>query len=112
MSRRTKSAREGFTLIELVVVIAIIATLASVVGPAVFGHVADARTSAARSQVEIFGLALDSYSLDNGSFPTTEQGLGALRESPVLGEAPRNWRGPYLRQSLPARISEPSPLAV
>jgi general secretion pathway protein G len=72
-----------------------------VVAPAVFGHVSDARQNAAKSQIEILGLALDSYNLDNGGYPTTEQSLGALRESPVAGEAPRNWRGPYLKKAVP-----------
>ena len=94
-------ARFGFTLIELLVVIAIIATLAAVVAPAVFRHVSDAKTEAAKSQIEIFALALDSYRLDNDTYPTTEQGLAALRTIPQAGEHPRNWRGPYLRKEVP-----------
>jgi general secretion pathway protein G len=93
--------RRGFTLIELLVVIAIIATLASVVGPAIFGNVGEAKVSAAKSQIQIFGLALDSYRLDNDAYPTTDQGLESLRALPLAGEPPRNWRGPYLRQALP-----------
>lgn len=91
----------GFTLIELLVVIAIIATLAAVVAPAVFHHVSDAKTEAARSQIDIFSLALDSYRLDNDTYPTTEQGLSALRNIPQAGPHPRNWRGPYLRKEVP-----------
>ena len=102
MSPRTDWPRRGFTLIELLVVIAIIAALAGVVAPAVFGHVSDARQSAAKSQVEIFALALDAYNLDNGYYPSTDQGLLALRVLPALGEPPRNWRGPYLRKAVPA----------
>jgi len=98
---RSRSARSAFTLIELLVVIAIIATLAAVVAPAVFRHVSDAKTEAARSQLEIFALALDSYRLDNDSYPTSEQGLSALRTIPETGEHPRNWRGPYLRKEVP-----------
>lgn len=93
--------RRGFTLIELLVVIAIIATLAAVVAPAVFHHVSDAKTEAAKSQIEIFSLALDSYRLDNDTYPTTEQGLSALRTTPQAGSHPRNWRGPYLRKEVP-----------
>lgn len=96
-----RDPRRGFTLIELLVVIAIIATLASIVGPSIFGNVGEARVNAARSQVQIFGLALDSYRLDNGAYPTSDQGLVALRTAPVVGEPLRNWRGPYLRQSVP-----------
>jgi general secretion pathway protein G len=91
----------GFTLIELVVVIAIIATLAAVVGPSIFRNVADAKTSAAKSQIEIFALALNSYRLDNDIYPTTEQGLEALRTAPATGEQPRNWKGPYLSRLVP-----------
>jgi general secretion pathway protein G len=88
--------RAGFTLIELIVVIAIIATLAAVVGPAVFRNVGDSKTAAARSQVESFAMALGAYRLDNDVYPTSEQGLDALRSLPTTGDAPRRWRGPYL----------------
>jgi general secretion pathway protein G len=97
--RRTR--RAGFTLIELLVVIAIIATLAAVVAPSLFGNVGEARRSAAKSQVEILALALDAYKLDNEDYPTTQQGLDALRAIPVNGTPPVNWKGPYLRQSVP-----------
>ena len=93
---RAPRQRGGFTLIELLVVIAIIATLAAIVGPAVFRNVGDSKISAARSQVELYALALNSYRLDNDLFPTSEQGLEALRTQPGTGEAARNWRGPYL----------------
>jgi general secretion pathway protein G len=91
----------GFTLIELLVVIAIIATLAAVVAPAVFRNVGDAKVNAAKSQIELFALALDSYRLDNDVYPETEQGLSALRTLPTVGEPLRNWRGPYLRKTVP-----------
>jgi general secretion pathway protein G len=93
--------RAGFTLIELLVVIVIIATLASVVGPSLFGNVDTARESAAKSQIQAFALALDAYRLDNGGYPTAEQGLEALRTMPTTGEPPVNWRGPYVRQTIP-----------
>ena len=91
----------GFTLIELLVVIAIIATLAAVVAPSIFGNVGDARRSAAKSEIEILALALDQYRLDNDAYPTTQQGLDALRSLPTGGEATKNWKGPYLRQAVP-----------
>jgi general secretion pathway protein G len=100
--RRRAAPRIGFTLIELIVVIAIIATLASVVGPSIFGNVGEARASAAKSQLQIFSLALDSYRLDNDAYPSTEQGLESLRTQPLSGDPPpRNWHGPYLRQAVP-----------
>ncbi|HYW09776.1 MAG TPA: type II secretion system major pseudopilin GspG [Longimicrobium sp.] len=98
---RRRRGPGGFTLIEMLVVLVIIAVLAAVVGPEIFRNVGDANASAARSQIEMLGLALDQYRLDNGSYPSSEQGLAALRSAPVTGEAPRNWRGPYLRRALP-----------
>jgi general secretion pathway protein G len=99
-NRKVRASARGFTLIELLVVIAIIATLAAVVAPAVFRNVGDAKVSAAKSQIDIFALALDSYRLDSDVFPTSAQGLDALRAAPTA-DPPRNWRGPYLRKSIP-----------
>ena len=91
----------GFTLLELLVVLAIIATLVAVVAPSIFRNVGDAKADAAKSQLEIFGLALDAYRIDNDAYPTTAQGLEALWTKPDLANAPRNWRGPYLRKDVP-----------
>ncbi|HXO85994.1 MAG TPA: type II secretion system major pseudopilin GspG [Gemmatimonadales bacterium] len=104
MSPRTDHAprtTHGFTLIELLVVITVIAILAGLVGPMVFRNVGDAKTSAARAQIELFALALDQYRLDNDFYPGTTQGLGALRERPAGEPEARNWRGPYLRKGVP-----------
>ena len=106
MSSRTRSvrnrrrARPGFTLIELLVTIAIIATLAAIVAPSLFGNIGEARRGTAKSQIQILSLALDAYRLDNDSFPTTQQGLDALRSVPSA-DPPPNWKGPYLRQLVP-----------
>lgn len=100
-SLRLGAARAGFTLIELLVTIAIIATLAAIVAPALFGNVGEARRNSARSQIQILSLALDAYRLDNDAFPTTDQGLEALRTLPASGTPPANWKGPYLRQLVP-----------
>lgn len=93
--------RRGFTLLELIVVVAIIATLAAVVAPAIFRNVGDAKQSAAKSQLEMFSVALNQYRLDNDQYPTTDQGLAALRTIPATGTIPRNWRGPYLSRVVP-----------
>ncbi len=91
----------GFTLIELLVVITVMAILAGLVAPMVFRNVGDAKTSAARAQIELFALALDQYRLDNDYYPSTAQGLAALRERPAGDPEPRSWRGPYLRKTIP-----------
>lgn len=98
---RNRRGTAGFTLVEMLVVLAIIAVLAALVGPEIFRNVGDANAGAARSQVEMLGLALDQYRLDNQAYPSTEQGLAALRTAPTTGEPPRRWRGPYLRRALP-----------
>lgn len=94
--------RHGFTLIEILVVIIVLGMLAALVGPRVLGRVSDAKGATARTQIELLGLALDSYRLDNGSYPTSEQGLAALNEKPMREPLPQNWRGPYLRKTIPA----------
>jgi general secretion pathway protein G len=95
------STNRGFTLIEMLVVIVVIAILAGLVGPLVYRNVGDAKVSAAKAQLELFGLALDQYRLDNDYYPSTAQGLDALWAAPVGEPAVRNWRGPYLKRSVP-----------
>jgi general secretion pathway protein G len=95
-----RRSRAGFTLIELIVVVAIIATLAAVIAPAIFRNVGDSKTAAAKSQIELFAMALGSYRLDNDVCPSTQQGLEALRTQPTVGDLPRRWRGPYLSKVL------------
>jgi general secretion pathway protein G len=99
--KRMRDPRAGFTLIEMLVIIAIIAVLAAVVAPEVFKNVGDANAGAAKQQIQLLGTALDSYRLDNHAYPTTEQGLGALRTEPTTGTRPPRWRGPYLRSAVP-----------
>lgn len=101
MSRWRSRARPGFTLVELLVVIAIIATLASVVAPSLFRNVGDARASAAKAQIQSLALALDTYRLDAFTYPTSAQGLQALRADPGPVGAGSRWRGPYLQQEVP-----------
>ena len=92
--------RHGFTLIEILVVIVVIAILATLVAPNVFQHVGAAKSATAKSQIEMLGAALDAYRLDNGSYPSTQQGLAALWEKPTV-DPPANWRAPYLRKPVP-----------
>lgn len=91
----------GFTLIEMLVVLVVLGVLGTVVAPAVFEHVGTAKSTAARSQIELFGAAFDAYRLNNDSYPTTAQGLEALRREPLTAPRPRNWRGPYIRKDVP-----------
>ncbi len=95
-------AKAGFTLVEILVVIIVIAVLATLVAPNVFRHVGRARDTTARAQVELLAAALEAYRLDNDAYPTTEQGLAALRAAPASEPRPRDWRGPYLRREVPA----------
>ena len=98
--RRRPSLRAGFTLIEILVVIVVIAILATLVAPNVFQHVGAAKSATAKSQIEMLSAALDAYRLDNGSYPTSQQGLAALWEKPTI-DPPANWRSPYLRKPVP-----------
>ena len=93
--------RSAFTLLEVLVVLVVLGLLAALVGPQVVGRVSDARGTAVRTQLELLGLALDSYRLDVGRYPSTDQGLRALRERPARGPASPGWRGPYLRKDVP-----------
>jgi general secretion pathway protein G len=93
--------RRGFTLVEILVVIVIIAVLATLVAPNVFRHVGRARGTTARAQIEMLAAAIEAYRMDNDLFPTTEQGLAALRAAPSADPRPRDWRGPYLRREIP-----------
>ncbi len=87
--------RQGFTLVELLVVMAIIALLAALVAPKVFPKLGKGKTTAAQAQIAKFGQALDMYRLDVGHYPTSEQGLNALVTNP--GED--KWQGPYLEKN-------------
>lgn len=87
----------GFTLIEILVVIAIIALIISIVGPRVLNYLAESKVKAARIQIQSFGSALDLFNLDTGRYPTTGEGLTALVQFP--GTIPA-WNGPYLKGSV------------
>lgn len=92
----TQKRDAGFTLLELLVVLGIIALLAGIVGPQVMKHMGASKTKAARVQIEDLAAALDMYKLDVGRYPTNEQGLEALVEKPSDS---KRWNGPYLRKS-------------
>jgi general secretion pathway protein G len=87
----------GFTLIEILLVVIILAALAAMVVPRLTGRSEKAKVSVAKADIEShLATALKLYELDNGSFPTTSQGLEALREEPTESPVPENWNGPYV----------------
>jgi general secretion pathway protein G len=88
----------GFTLLELLVVVAIISLLVSYVAPRYFGQIDKSEVATAKAQIDAFEKALDQYRLDTGHYPTTDVGLSALMVRPA--NEPR-WNGPYLRKDPP-----------
>jgi len=91
--------QHGFTLLELLVVIVIIGLLAAYVGPKYFAQLGKSEVTIARAQIESFEKSLDTYRLDVGRYPTTEEGLGALMAAPASATA--KWNGPYLKKGIP-----------
>lgn len=92
------AAQRGFTLLELLVVMAIIGLLAGYVGPRYFAQIGKSEVKAARAQIDALEKALDQYRLDTGHYPSQEQGLAAIIKKPA--NEPR-WDGPYLKKELP-----------
>jgi general secretion pathway protein G len=91
--------RHGFTLIEIMVVIVILAMLAALVGPKLIGRTDDAKIQTTRTQIGNMETALKLYKLDNGTYPSTEQGLNALVAKPTVGVIPKNYKeGGYLEK--------------
>lgn len=97
-TKRILQEQLGFTLIELMIVIIIIGLLSSLVAPKFFGKVDKAKVKTTKAQIELLGTALDSFRLDNGRYPTTQEGLEALRTKP---ENLDTWDGPYLPKKVP-----------
>lgn len=89
----------GFTLLELLVVIVIIGLLAAYVGPKYFSQLGKSEVTVAKAQMEAFEKSLDTYRLDVGRYPTTEEGLQALITAPA--SAAGKWNGPYLKKGVP-----------
>lgn len=97
---RLKNDNRGFSLIELMVVVIILGVLAMYIGPKLMGRTEQAKETQARVQMESLETALKLYKLDNGSYPSTEQGLQALVEQPESAPMPKKWRkGGYLEKS-------------
>lgn len=94
----TGANTKGFTLIELLVVLVIITLLATLVGPKMFNKLGSSKVKVARAQIELLTSGLDTYRLDVGMYPSTRQGLAALRHAP---DGVRHWDGPYLSNPVP-----------
>jgi general secretion pathway protein G len=90
--QNTPGRAQGFTLIELMVVILIIGVLAALVVPKVMSRQEEARMTAAKSDIATISQALNLYKLDNQRYPTTEQGLLALVKKPTIAPVPTNWK--------------------
>ena len=94
--RNRRSGEDGFTLVEMLVVITIIGLIMGLVGPRVLNYLSESKVKAARIQIESLSSALDLFYLDNGRFPSSAEGLSVLVQRPAnLGA----WNGPYLKAS-------------
>ena len=94
----TEIKNQGFTLLELLVVMVIIGLLAGYVGPKYFEQIGKSENKTAKAQIDALGKALDQYRIDTGRYPSSEQGLSALYKKP--GNEPK-WSGPYLKKNIP-----------
>ena len=96
MSNKKQS---GFTLVEILLVVVIIGALAAMIIPRLAGRGEGAKVKVAKSDIDAnIATALKLYELDNGTFPTSEQGLTALRVKPTTNPIPQNWNGPYVEK--------------
>jgi general secretion pathway protein G len=99
ISRKRRATQSGVTLIEMLVVVTIIALFATLVAPNLFKTADTAKITAAKAQINNFMVALAQYKLSTGTFPTSEQGLQALRAKPTNVS---QWDGPYMQKEVPA----------
>lgn len=100
-ANQQRHLRNGFTLLEMLVVLVIIGLIAGLVGPQLLGRVDTSKVTAAETQVRMLKGALDTMRLDIGRFPTKEEGLGLLTAPPKDEKINRRWRGPYLTDAIP-----------
>jgi general secretion pathway protein G len=96
LRRVRRDGQAGFTLVEMLVVITIIGLIMALVGPRVLGYLGESKTKTARIQIESLSAAMDLYFLDNGRYPSANEGLVALVQKPA---GANGWNGPYLKSS-------------
>ena len=99
MKIKSMLSRAGFTLVEIMLVVIIIGALAAMIIPHLAGRGEEAKVKVAKSDIDAnLATALKLYELDNGSYPSTAQGLEALRVKPSTNPLPQNWNGPYVEK--------------
>jgi general secretion pathway protein G len=96
MQSHRRRGEDGYTLVELLVVLAILGLLATIATTQVLKYFASAKLSTAHAQIESFSSALDLYKIDIGRYPTTQEGLSALKAKPPTAD---NWNGPYVKNT-------------
>lgn len=97
IGKKKNKVEAGFTLTELLIVVLILGLIVGIVGPTLYKKIAPAKQATARAQIKNFMSGLDSFFIDVGRYPSSDEGLSALRESNGI----RKWDGPYLKQELP-----------
>ena len=98
IGRKRNGVQQGFTLLELLVVLVIIGMLAAIVGPRYFSELGKSQVTIARAQIDVLTKALDNFRLDVGRYPTAQEGLAALVVKPAGVD---KWAGPYLKKDVP-----------
>ena len=100
-SEKTEGKRKGFSFLEILVVMVILALIAGIVGSQLLGEAEKAKADTTKIQIRSLETAFDLYRLHNSVYPSTEQGLEGLLVKPEVGIIPKNWQGPYLKANRP-----------
>jgi len=96
MLRKIHNSISAITLVQILIIVVVVVVLAAVAAPRLLRQQEKARRTQANNDIDALGLALDMYANHNGAYPSTEQGLKALWEKPIVPPIPSNWKGPYL----------------